>query len=107
MSSLQPRSEEIQSLQTQKFATGNVDIGAPILDVAITKAPSLQRKGVSAADEVAESIVKDKKVKAKPSQIFKAFLKETMQFVLGKNFSKGYVMMDTTSSDGEGSVIDL
>ena len=65
MSWLQPRGEEIQSLQTQKFATGNVDIGAPILDVAITKAPSLQRKGVSAADEVAESIVKDGQVTAK------------------------------------------
>ena len=136
--------EEIQSLQTQKFATGNVDIGAPILDVAITKAPSLQPKGVSTVDEVPESIVKDGQVTATgfppvvlvptasntfvkfawsladvaiiatPSQIFEAFLKETMQFVMGKNFSKGYVMMDTTSSDGEasmgmgeGSVIDL
>jgi len=44
---------------------------------------------------------------ATPTGIFQAFMKETMQFILGKNFSKGYVTMDTTASDGEASVIDL
>lgn len=128
---------ELVALQTQKFATGGVDVGAPILDVATTKPPSLQPAGVSAADQEPESLVKDGQVTAEgfpsvvlvatasntyskflwevldaaaiatPSQIFQAFLKETMQFVLGKNFSKGFVMVDETSSDGEASVMDL
>lgn len=51
--------------------------------------------------------VVDAAVIATPSQIFTAFLKETMQFVLGKNFAKGYVMLDETASDGEASVVEL
>jgi len=31
--------EEIQALQTEKFATGKVNVGAPILDVVITAPP--------------------------------------------------------------------
>ena len=135
--------EEIQTLQTQKFATGKVDVGAPILDVQVQKPPSLQPKGVSTIDEEPVSIVKDGAVTAEgfppvvlvatatntfskflwealdvaviatPTQLFTAFMKETMQFVMGRNFAPGYVMMDSTSMDGsasvggESSVIDL
>lgn len=100
--------EEILVLQTQKFATGKVELGAPILDVAVTKPPSLQPKGVSIVDEEPEKLVTDGQVTAEgyakiilvatasntylkflweivdvaaiatPSQIFSAFLKETM-----------------------------
>lgn len=112
--------EEIQALQTQKFATGKVNVGAPILDVVVTAPPP--KKG--AAPVEAESIVADGKVTAvgfepititvtstntlnnflwtvvdttliaTPSQIFSNFLKETMQFLLRRGFKQGFVSLD-------------
>lgn len=39
---------------------------------------------------------------ATPSLIFEAFLKETMQFVLGKNFSNSYITMEGNANADAG-----
>jgi hypothetical protein len=41
--------EELQARQNEKFATGQVDTGAPILDVAVRKPPSIIKKEQEAA----------------------------------------------------------
>jgi hypothetical protein len=118
--------EELQARQNEKFATGQVDTGAPILDVAVRKPPSIiakekEENGGKEVEEEPVSLISDGKVTAPgfapititatasntldrllwpiveiltietPAQIFKALMKETMQFVLGKRFKKEYV----------------
>ena len=112
-----------------------MDLGAPILDVVIRAPP--RDDGVPVE---AEAVISDGQVTAvgfapititatstntlskflwatfevatitAPSQIFMAFMKETMQFVLGKNFSPVYITMDEDAigtSNEEGGVIEL
>lgn len=126
----------IKEKQTTAFATGAVgsSLGAPVLDVEVVTAPSLEKKEASGGPKKEpESIIKDGQVAATgfapivlvqtgsntlykflwstldvaaiatPTQIFQAFCKETMQFVLGKNFGSGFISVSMEGSSGADS----
>lgn len=126
----------LKTKQTTAFATGAVgsSLGAPVLDVEVVTAPSLETKeSAGGPKKEPESIIKDGVVAAAgfaptvlvqtgsntlykflwaavdvaaiatPTQIVQAFLKETMQFVLGKNFGGGYISVSMEGSSGADS----